>query len=128
MPLRGLTIIPPTDRVPRESRFPGTRAETVANHQTPTNSFVVSVVSLDPGARTRLHYHQVDTFEYVLGGMARVHDQHGNSQVITADTGVYYPAGPDSAHYWEAEGSIPVHFLFIYSAAPGQSDGLTPLE
>ena len=128
MPLQGLTIIPPLDRVPRESRFPGTRAETVCNHQTPTNSFVVSVVSLDPGGRTRLHYHQVDTFEYVLGGVARVYDQHGNSQVITADTGLYYPAGRESAHYWETVGSVPVEFLFIYTAPPGQNDGLTPME
>ncbi len=128
MPLRGLTVIHPTERVPREVRFPGTRAETICNHLTPTNGFVVSVVSLDPGARTRLHYHQVDTFEYVLTGSARVYDQHGNSEVITADTGVYYPAGRDSAHSWETIGSVPVQFLFIYSAPPGQNDGLTPIE
>lgn len=128
MPLKGLTIIPPSDRVPRESRFAGTRAETVCNHHTPTNSFVVSVVSLDPGARTRLHYHQVDTFEYVLAGRALVHDQHGNSQLITADTGVYYPAGRESAHFWETVGSVPVQFLFIYSAPPGEGDGLTQME
>lgn len=127
MPLQGLRIIPPTERVPRESRFPGTRAATVCNHLTPTNGFVVSVVSLDPDAKTSLHYHQVDTFEYVLAGTARVHDQHGNSVVITADTGVYYPAGPESAHYWETVGSVPVQFLFIYSAPPGQTDGLTPV-
>jgi mannose-6-phosphate isomerase-like protein (cupin superfamily) len=128
MPLEGLTIIPPTSHVPRESRFPGTRAETVCNHLTPTNSFVVSVVALDPGARTRLHFHQVDTFEFVLSGTARVHDQHGNSQVITADTALYYPAGRASAHSWETVGSVPVQFLFIYSAPPGQDDGLTPVE
>lgn len=128
MPLQGLTIIPPTDRVPREIRFPGTRAETICNHLTPTNSFVVSAVALDPGARTRLHYHQVDTFEFVLSGTARIHDQHGNGVVVTADTGVYYPAGRESAHYWETIGSIPVTFLFIYTAPPGQNDGLTPLE
>lgn len=128
MPLQGLKIIPPTERVPRESRFPGTRAQTICNHDTPTNGFVVSVVSLDPGARTRLHYHQVDSFEYVLGGTARVVDQHGNSEVITADTAVYYPAGPGSAHYWETVGSIPVQFLFIYTAPPGQNDGLTPVD
>ena len=128
MPLQGLTVISPTARVPRESRFPGTRAETVCNHLTPTNGFVVSVVSLDPGARTRLHYHQVDTFEYVLSGSAKVHDQHGNSVVITADSAVYYPAGRESAHSWETLGSVPVTFLFIYSATPGQTDGLTPLE
>src|SRR5260221_6070224 len=98
MPLQGLTIIPPTERIPRESRFPGTRAETVFNHQTPTNGFVVSVVSLEPGAKSRFHFHQVDTFEFVLSGTARVFDQHGNSQVITADTGVYYPAGRESDH------------------------------
>jgi mannose-6-phosphate isomerase-like protein (cupin superfamily) len=128
MPLRGLTIIPPTEHTPRESRFPGTNAETIVNHQTPTNGFVVSVVALDPGARTRLHYHQVDTFEFVLRGVARVYDQHGNSQVITADTALYYPAGPDSAHYWETVGTVPVQFLFLYSAPPGQNDGLTLLE
>lgn len=128
MPLQGLTIIPPTARLPRESRFPGTHAETICNHQTPTNGFVVSVVSLDPGARTRLHYHQVDTFEYVLSGSARVVDQQGNSEVITADTGVYYPAGPASAHFWETIGSLPVTFLFVYSAPPGQTDGLTVIE
>ena len=128
MPLQGLTIIPPTERTPRESRFPGTRAETIANHATPTNGFVVSVVSLDPGSRTKLHYHQVDTFEYVLNGVARVYDQHGNFEVVTPSTGVYYPAGQASAHYWETVGSIPVEFLFIYTAPPGQTDGLTPLE
>jgi quercetin dioxygenase-like cupin family protein len=128
MPLKGLTIIPPTERVPRESRFPGTRAETVVNHATPTNGFVVGVVTLDPGARSRLHFHQVDTFEFVLSGSARVHDQHGNSQVITADTGVYYPAGRESAHSWECVGNIPVTFIFLYSAPPGQTDGLTPVE
>jgi len=92
------------------------------------NAFVVAQVALDPGARTRMHYHQVDTFEYVLSGVARVFDQHGNSQVITADTGLYYPAGPDSAHSWEAQGSVPVTFLFAYSAPPGQNDGLTPVD
>jgi mannose-6-phosphate isomerase-like protein (cupin superfamily) len=128
MPLQGLRIIPPSDRVPRETRFPGTRAETIANHLTPTNGFVVSVVSLDPGSKTRLHFHQVDTFEFVLSGSARVLDQHGNSQDITADTGIYYPAGRESAHSWECTGNIPVTFLFIYSAPPGQTDGLTPVE
>lgn len=128
MPLEGLTIVLPTERVPREVRFPGTRAETIFNHLTPTNSFVVAQVGLDPGARTKLHYHQVDTFEYVLSGTARVWDQHGNSQVVTGDTGLYYPAGPVSAHYWETLGSVPVSFLFVYSAPPGQNDGLTPLE
>ena len=128
MPLQGLTIIPPTERKPRESRFPGTRAETIANHATPTNGFVVSVVALDPGSRTRLHYHQVDTFEYVLNGVARVCDQHGNSEIVTPSTGVYYPAGPASAHYWETVGNIAVEFLFIYTAPPGQTDGLTPVE
>lgn len=128
MPLQGLKIIPPTERQPRESRFPGTRAETIVNHATPTNGFVVSVVALDPGSRTRLHYHQVDTFEYVLNGVARVYDQHGNSELVTPSTGVYYPAGPASAHSWETVGNIAVEFLFIYSAPPGQTDGLTPLE
>jgi len=128
MPLKGLTIVPPTDRVPREVRFPGTRAETIVNHATPTNSFVVATVALDPGARTKLHFHQRDTFEYVLSGVARVCDQHGNSQVITADTGLYYPAGQESAHFWETVGSVPVTFLFVYSAPPGETDGLTPLE
>ena len=128
MALTGLTIVPPTERVPREVRFPGTRAETIFNHLTPTNSFVVAQVALDPGARTKMHYHQVDTFEYVLSGVARVWDQHGNSQIVTGDTGLYYPAGMDSAHYWETLGSVPVTFLFVYSAPPGQNDGLTPLE
>ncbi len=128
MPVQGLTILPPTTRRPRESRFPGTRGEIICNHETPTNSFVVSVVSLDPGSRTRLHYHQVDTFEYVLSGIARVYDQHGNSEVVTADTAVYYPAGRESAHYWETVGNIPVEFLFVYTAPPGQNDGLTPIE
>ena len=128
MPLQGLTIIPPSERIPRESRFPGTRAETVFNHQTPTNGLVVGVVALDPGAKSRLHYHQVDTFEFVLSGSARVFDQHGNSQVITADTGIYYPAGRESAHSWECAGNIPVTFIFLYSAPPGQTDGLTPVE
>ncbi|MGH2461344.1 MAG: cupin domain-containing protein [Chloroflexota bacterium] len=127
MSLQGLTVIPPTGRVPREIRFPGTRAETVCNHLTPTNGFVVSVVSIDPGSRTRMHFHQVDTFEYVLAGSARVYDQHGNSVVITADTALYYPAGQASAHSWEALGSMAVQFLFIYSAPPGQNDGLTPV-
>ena len=128
MTLQGLTVIPPTARRPRESRFPGTRAETICNHLTPTGGLVVSVVSLDPGARTRLHYHQVDTYEYVLAGTARVYDQYGNSVVITADTGVYYPAGPESAHFWEAVGNVPVQFLFLYTAPPGQTDGLTLVE
>ena len=128
MPLEGLRIIHPTERVPREVRFPGTRAETIVNHLTPTNGFVVSVVALDPSARTRLHFHQVDTFEFVLSGSARVYDQYGNSEVITADTGLYYPAGRESAHSWEALGSVPVTFIFLYSAPPGQTDGLTPLE
>ncbi len=128
MPLQGLRVIQPTERVPREIRFPGTRAETICNHQTPTNGLVVSVVSIEPGTRTRLHYHQVDTFEYVLAGSARVYDQHGNSEVITADSAVYYPAGRESAHSWECLGSVPVTFIFLYSALPGQNDGLTPLE
>lgn len=127
MALQGLTIIPSTERKARESRFPGTRAETIVNHATPTNGFVVSVVALDPGSRTGLHYHQVDTFEYVLNGVARVYDQHGNSEIITPSTGVYYPAGPGSAHYWETVGNIAVEFLFIYTAPPGQNDGLTPV-
>ena len=128
MPLQGLRVIHPTERVPREVRFPGTRAETIVNHLTPTNGFVVSCVSLDPGGRTRMHYHHVDTFEFVLSGSARVHDQHGNSEVITADTALYYPGGPESAHSWETLGSVPVTFLFLYSAPPGENDGLTPVE
>jgi len=129
-PVRSLAfnVIHSVDRAPRESRWPRTRAEALFNHQTPTQGLVCAVVTVDPGAVIAMHYHTVETIEYVTTGKARVRDQYGNAVVVTAESILHFPAGPDAAHEFTVLGNSPLQVLTFHYALPGQTDGLTRLE
>ena len=117
--------VAPSERPDRASRWPDTWAQVVCNHQTPTDRLVAAIVTVAPHKTVPLHYHRVETLEYVLSGAARVRDRHGNEVIVTADSAVYFPAGPDAAHEWTVIGNSPVQVLFMYNAAHGEDDGLT---
>lgn len=120
----GFNIIQSVDRRPREARWPRTSAERLFNHDTPTAGLVCAIVNVEPGATIPLHYHAVETIEYVTTGTARVRDRHGNEVVVSAEATLHFPAGPDAAHEWTVLGNSPLQVLFFYAAPPGQDDGL----
>jgi len=123
----GFNVIQSVDREAREARWPRTSAEKLFNHDTPTAGLVCAIVNVEPGATVPLHYHAVETIEYVTGGKARVRDRHGNEVVVAAESILHFPPGPDAAHEWTALGNSPLQVLFIYAAPPGEHDGLRRL-
>jgi mannose-6-phosphate isomerase-like protein (cupin superfamily) len=124
-PPLGFTCVQPSERAERASRWPGTWAQVICNHATPTERLVAAIVTVAPGAAVAMHHHRVETLEFVLSGAARVSDRHGNAVVVSAEAALYFPAGPAGAHAWEVVGNAPVQVLFVYSAPPGEDDGLT---
>jgi len=120
----GFHVILPADRAPRESRWPQTTAEKLFNHDTPTTGLVCAIVNVEPGGHVPLHYHAVETIEYVTTGRAEVKDQHGNAVVVTAESTLHFPAGRAAAHEWTVLGNSPLQVIFFYAAPPGQNDGL----
>jgi uncharacterized RmlC-like cupin family protein len=127
-PPLGFTCTRSTERADRASRWPSTWAQVICNHTTPTQGLVSAVVTVAPGATVPMHFHRVETLEFVTTGSALIRDRHGNEVVVSAESAIYFPPGPDGAHEWTVIGNAPLQVLFVYCARPGEDDGLTRFE
>jgi len=106
----------------------GGRVKMLCDETTPTKSLVFGFLSIDPGAKLPLHYHDVEEGQYVLFGYGVLHDYEGKKRPVRPGVILYAPAGIEGAHSIENTGDIPLGVLFAYPAPQGKPPEIKRVE
>ena len=98
----------------RPAAAAGLHAKTLAAPGSTSHSLVAGVVVLDPGARIRRHFHNIEELQYVLHGNGISRDIAGREYPVGPGSVVYCGPGRDGAHEFENTTDLPLALLFVY--------------
>ncbi len=89
--------------------------------ETPTESLMVGVVTINPNLKIDSHYYNIEELQYILHGRRVVYDREGRGHSIKEKDFVYCPPKEDRTHSFENTGNEPLIILYVYPSPGGKS-------
>ena len=86
---------------------------------------VAGIMVCERGAKAPLHYHNVETFHYVLYGAGILTDAQGHQHELRPGITFYCASGSPGAHCIENTDDFPLAILWVHAFPQGTQDTTT---
>lgn len=96
--------------------------------QTPTDHSSSGIVICKGKGRIPLHYHNCETFHYVLYGNGIARDADGKEHDLKPATVFFCTAGSEGAHSFENNDDFPLAVLWVHAYPKGVRESTVWLE